>query len=298
MDAPDSSFVRKKWITNVHSSTLEFVLFSRKLCYLHFIFLYNSFLLSFSVTDFLYRNHYSSLTPFFVRVLIPLPFQYFWKYDSDYSTDDKTRQTSAQFFGRKHFLFFTCWFLRCFAEGRRKRANKASVDCCSVTAAMHHENHLTSNLYTALSWRGIPSQNGILLLDAKIGFLLKYICGFQFLPDASSMRSTLSTETIKETLISNKTEMSRGVRAKLERNNVFERRTSTGSGLFSNFISSRHVKRENTSLPVGVRRSKKSLLKLPNYNNNNLYLLPLAIRITVILQWKIQNTTYYMYISN
>ena len=70
-------------------------------------------------------------------------------------------------------------------------------------------------------------------------------------------------------------------------NNVFERRTSTGSGLFSvfdggfaqifsqiayitvkklrntNFISSRHVKRENTSLPVDVRRSKTLLLKLP-----------------------------------
>ena len=70
-------------------------------------------------------------------------------------------------------------------------------------------------------------------------------------------------------------------------NNVFERRTSTGRGLFSffdggfaqifsliasitvkklrntNFISSRHVKRENTSLPVDVRRSKTSLLKLP-----------------------------------
>ena len=71
------------------------------------------------------------------------------------------------------------------------------------------------------------------------------------------------------------------------RSNVSERRTSTGSGLFSffdggfaqifsqiasitvkklrntNFISSRHVKRENTSLPVDVRRSKTSLLKLP-----------------------------------
>ena len=70
--------------------------------------------------------------------------------------------------------------------------------------------------------------------------------------------------------------------------NVFERRTSTGSGLFSffdgvfaqifsqiasitvkklkntNFISSRHVKRENTSLPVDVRHSKTSLLKLSN----------------------------------
>ena len=70
-------------------------------------------------------------------------------------------------------------------------------------------------------------------------------------------------------------------------NNVFERRTSTGSGLFwffdggfaqifsqiasitvkklrnTNFISSRHVKREKTSLPVDVRRSKTPLLKLP-----------------------------------
>ena len=78
------------------------------------------------------------------------------------------------------------------------------------------------------------------------------------------------------------------VRAALGSNNVFERRTSTGSGLFSffdggfaqifsqiasmtvkklrntNFISSRHVKRENTSLPVDMRRSKTSLLKLPN----------------------------------
>ena len=163
-------FVRKKWITNVRSSTLNFVLFSWKLCYLYCIFLYNSFLLSFSVTDFLYRNHYSSLTPFFVRVLIPLPFQYFWKYDLDYSTDDKTRQTYAQFFARKHFLFFTCWFLRCFAEGRRKRANKASVDCCSVTVAMHHENQLTSNLYTALSLRGVPSQNGILYWRQRLVF--------------------------------------------------------------------------------------------------------------------------------
>ena len=70
-------------------------------------------------------------------------------------------------------------------------------------------------------------------------------------------------------------------------NNVFERRTLTGSGLFSffdggfaqifsqiasitvkklrntNFKSSRHVKRENASLPVDVRLSKTSLLKLP-----------------------------------
>ena len=140
----------KKWKTNVYSSTLKFVLFSWELCYLHCVFLYNSFLLSFSVTDFLYRNHYSSLTTFFVWVLIPLPFQYFWKYDCDYSTDDKTRQTSAQFFARKHFLFFTGWFLRCFAEGRRKRANEASVDCCSVIVAMRHENQLTSKFIQSL----------------------------------------------------------------------------------------------------------------------------------------------------
>ena len=67
---------------------------------------------------------------------------------------------------------------------------------------------------------------------------------------------------------------------------VFERRTSPGSGLFSffdgvfaqifsqiasitvkklrntNFMSSRHVKRENASLPVDFRRSKTPLLKL------------------------------------
>ena len=71
-------------------------------------------------------------------------------------------------------------------------------------------------------------------------------------------------------------------------NDVYERRTSTGSGPFSslddgfaqifnqivsirvkklsntNFISSRHIKREKSSLPVDVRRSKTSLLKLPN----------------------------------
>ena len=74
-------------------------------------------------------------------------------------------------------------------------------------------------------------------------------------------------------------------------NNVFERRTSTGSGLFSffdggfaqifsqiasitvkklkntNFISSRYVKRENTSLSVDVRRSVFCLQNLicPNF---------------------------------
>ena len=69
---------------------------------------------------------------------------------------------------------------------------------------------------------------------------------------------------------------------------VFERRTSTGSGLFAllsrkfdhifgqivsirvktlsntNMVASRLIKREKGSLPVDVRRSKTSLLKLPN----------------------------------
>ena len=36
----------------------------------------------------------------------------------------------------------------------------------------------------------------------------------------------------------------------------------------TNFLSSRHVKRENTSLPVDVRHSKTSLLKLPNGINS------------------------------
>ena len=71
-------------------------------------------------------------------------------------------------------------------------------------------------------------------------------------------------------------------------NDVFERRTSTGSGPFlflddcfaqifsqivtiivkklsnTNFISSRHIKREKSSLPVDVRGSKTPLLKLTN----------------------------------
>ena len=66
-------------------------------------------------------------------------------------------------------------------------------------------------------------------------------------------------------------------------NSVVERRTSTGSGPFAllgsglfetllirekklsdtNLLASRHIKRENGSLPVDVRPSKTSLLKLP-----------------------------------
>ena len=70
-------------------------------------------------------------------------------------------------------------------------------------------------------------------------------------------------------------------------NSVFERRTSTGSGLFAslgsglvqtlgqivfirekklsntNLLESRHIKEKKASLPLDVRRSKTSLLKLP-----------------------------------
>ena len=69
---------------------------------------------------------------------------------------------------------------------------------------------------------------------------------------------------------------------------IFERRTSTGSGLFAfldggfsqilgqivfvrvktlsntNLVALRHFKKEKASFPVDVRRSKTSLLKLPN----------------------------------
>ena len=71
-------------------------------------------------------------------------------------------------------------------------------------------------------------------------------------------------------------------------NSVFERWTSTGSGLFAslgsslvetlgyiifirekkvnnpNLYASRHIKMEKASLPVNVRRLKTSLVKLPN----------------------------------
>ena len=72
---------------------------------------------------------------------------------------------------------------------------------------------------------------------------------------------------------------------------VFERRTSTGNGLFAhlsrdfeqifgqifstriktlgniNMVALRLTKREKGSLPVDVRRSKTSLLKLPTVNS-------------------------------
>ena len=50
----------------------------------------------------------------------------------------------------------------------------------------------------------------------------------------------------------------------------------------TNFISSRHVKRENTSLPVDVRRSKTSLLKLP-IKNANKYSTPYRVDLNSIM---------------
>ena len=77
-------------------STLKVVMFSRKLSNFHWLF-------SFPVTDFLYRNEYSFVPQLFV-ILISLPLQYFYKYDCDYPSDDKTRQTSPKLFAKKHFL--------------------------------------------------------------------------------------------------------------------------------------------------------------------------------------------------
>ena len=76
---------------------------------------------------------------------------------------------------------------------------------------MHHENQLINLQFihrTLLTGNPLAERRG-----CKDCFFALLNCGFQFLPDASSMRPTLSTETIKETLISNKTEMSRGLRA-------------------------------------------------------------------------------------
>ena len=76
--------------------TLKVVMFSRKLPNFHWLF-------SFPVTDFLYRNEYSFVPQLFV-ILISLPLQYFYKYDCDYPSDDKTRQTLPKLFAKKHFL--------------------------------------------------------------------------------------------------------------------------------------------------------------------------------------------------
>ena len=77
-------------------STLKVVLFSRNLSNFHWLFY-------FSVTDFLYRDDYPSVPQLFV-ILISLPLQYFYKYDCDYPSDDKTRQALPKLFAKKHFL--------------------------------------------------------------------------------------------------------------------------------------------------------------------------------------------------
>ena len=70
-------------------NTLKVVMFSRKLSNFHWLF-------SFPVTDFLNRNEYSFVPLLFV-ILISLPLQYFYKYDGDYPSDDKTRQTLPKY---------------------------------------------------------------------------------------------------------------------------------------------------------------------------------------------------------
>ena len=75
--------------------TLKVVMFSRKLSNFHWLF-------SFPVTDLLYRNEYSFVPQLLLTTC--LPFQYFYKYDCDYPSDDKTRQTLPKLFAKKHFL--------------------------------------------------------------------------------------------------------------------------------------------------------------------------------------------------
>ena len=100
-----------------------------------------------SVTNFLCRNDRSSLTPFFM-VLTPLPFQCFDKYYSDYSTNGKTCQTSAQFFARKHFSLVSradsySFIKQQFGENVE---NEGSVNCCLATTVVNRNNRATSNL--------------------------------------------------------------------------------------------------------------------------------------------------------
>ena len=78
-------------------STLKVVLFSRNLSNFHWLFY-------FSVTDFLYRDDYPFVPQLFV-ILISLPLQYFYKYDCDYPSDDKTRQTLPKLFAKIHFPY-------------------------------------------------------------------------------------------------------------------------------------------------------------------------------------------------
>ena len=91
---------------------------------------------------------------------------------------------------------------------------------------------------------------------------------------------------------------------------VFERRTSTGSGLFAlfsldfeqifeqnvslrvktlsntNLVASRYIKREKHSLPVDVRRSKTSLVKLPIIWLSQQVLLISSIKVYRV--WRIE----------
>ena len=78
-------------------STLKVVLFFRKLSNFHRLF-------SFPVTDFLNRNE-NSFVPLLSVILISLPLQYFYKYDCDYPSDDKTRQTLPKLCAKKHFPY-------------------------------------------------------------------------------------------------------------------------------------------------------------------------------------------------
>ena len=57
-----------------------------------------------SSPSLLYRNQYSFVLLLFV-ILISLPLQYFYKYDCDYPSDDKTRQTLPKLCVKKHFPF-------------------------------------------------------------------------------------------------------------------------------------------------------------------------------------------------
>ena len=78
-------------------NTLKVVLFSRKLSNFHWLF-------SFPFTDFLYRNE-CSFVPQLFDILVSLPLQYFYKYDCDYPSDDKTRQTLPKLCAKKHFPY-------------------------------------------------------------------------------------------------------------------------------------------------------------------------------------------------
>ena len=88
---------------------------------------------------------------------------------------------------------------------------------------------------------------------------------------------------------------------------VFDRRTSTANGVFAlfgrnfeqilgqivflrkkalsntNLVASRHIKSEKGSLPVDVRRSKTSLLKLPNVSFNSRKVTFSTAEITFVL---------------